>query len=78
MPITGDFSIDFTYDHPDPDHFILEQSDDGVSGWALFENLAGTERETSNGAVSGKWYRVAAFDSGDGQVSEWSSSVQAS
>ena len=66
----------YTWTLSDPDHWLVQYSADGVSGWATDQTVIGSARGF-NGMHAGQYYRLAGFSLVGVQLSDWSNVVRA-
>ncbi len=67
LSVTLPDEIDWTWSEPDPDHWNVEQSDDGVSGWSVFDSVSGGTHSYFS-IETGEYYRVSPRDGADNPV----------
>lgn len=67
--------LTWTWLNADPHHWDLEESADGVTGWAVADSEPGNSRGFA-GADSGQFYRVRGFDVLNAPVTPMSNIVQ--
>jgi hypothetical protein len=67
-------TLNWTWPYADPDSWNIQQSPDGVGGWADFDTASGSAR-TDPGMETGFWYRVFGQDIDDNQITGYSNVV---
>jgi hypothetical protein len=73
--VGGNFT--FTWGLANPDHWIVQYSIDGTTGWVFDQTLVAATR-AFNGLHFGGDYRVGGFDLSGKMVTDWSNSVSTS
>jgi hypothetical protein len=68
--------LNWTFSGTNPDHWNVEQSSDGVSGWVVVDTVAGSLRTSSAIDSPGGFARVIGFDSGNNQIIPTSNVVE--
>lgn len=75
LSFSGGDSIAWTWSGADPDHWDVEESADGVSGWSVTDTVAGSARGDSS-LDTGMFYRIIGRDSGGSAVTDYSNVVE--
>lgn len=71
----GDGDLGWAWPFADPDHWLLENSADGLSGWGFYSNETGDQRGVG-GAGPPTFYRVTGLNALDVPVTATSNVVQ--
>lgn len=71
----GDGDLGWTWSQTDPDHWLVENSADGISGWGFYSNESGEQRGVG-GAGPPTFYRITGLDALDVPVTAVSNVVQ--
>jgi hypothetical protein len=75
LSFAGGDSISWTWSDADPDHWDIEESADGVTGWSVTTTAAGSAR--SEGSLdTTMFYRIIGRDSGGTAVTLYSNVVE--
>lgn len=75
--LTSDGTIGFNWvwTGTDPDHWNIEESDDGSTGWASVDTPLGSDRSDGGIAFNGFW-RISGEDAGNVRITGYSNIVQ--
>lgn len=74
MSTSGSHELDWTWSDADPDHWNVEESADGVTGWTVVDTVAGSGRGDT-GFDNDMYYRVIGEDSSNTPVTDYSNVV---